>query len=114
MPSLFEPCGLSQMIAMRYGTVPVVREVGGLCDTVTDADSEGGGNGFTFLTYDTAGMLWSLRRAIERFSNVKAWDKIRLRGMKENFSWDRSAQLYKDLYQNILYSNAPQPDKRER
>jgi starch synthase len=102
MPSLFEPCGLSQMIAMRYGTVPVVREVGGLCDTVTDVDSEGGGNGFTFLTYDTQGMLWSLHRAIERFANVKAWNKIRMRGMGEDFSWNKSAQLYKELYRNVL------------
>jgi starch synthase len=102
MPSLFEPCGLSQMIAMRYGTVPVVREVGGLRDTVTDADAEGGGNGFTFLTYDTQGMLWSLRRAIERFSNVKAWGKIRSRGMGEDFSWDKSARLYADLYKSVL------------
>ena len=101
MPSLFEPCGLSQMIAMRYGTVPVVREVGGLRDTVIDADTEGGGNGFTFLTYDTQGMLWSLKRAIERFSNPKAWDKIRSRGMEEDFSWGKSAALYENLYQNI-------------
>jgi starch synthase len=102
MPSLFEPCGLSQMIAMRYGTVPVVREVGGLLDTVTDVDSDGGGNGFTFLTYDTQGMLWSLRRAIERHSNAKAWNKILLRGMEEDFSWDRPAALYKDLYMSVL------------
>jgi len=101
MPSLFEPCGLSQMIAMRYGTVPVVREVGGLRDTVFDADSEGGGNGFTFLTYDTQGMLWSLRRAIERFSNAKAWDKIRSRGMNEDFSWEKSAVLYEKLYNDM-------------
>ncbi|MDR2174393.1 MAG: glycogen synthase [Synergistaceae bacterium] len=102
MPSLFEPCGLSQMIAMRYGTVPVVREVGGLIDTVTDADADGGGNGFTFLTYDTRGMLWSLRRAIERHSNAKAWNKIRLRGMEEDFSWNRPAALYRDLYRSVL------------
>ncbi|MDR2527957.1 MAG: glycogen synthase [Synergistaceae bacterium] len=102
MPSLFEPCGLSQMIAMRYGAVPVVREVGGLRDTVTDADVENGGNGFTFLTYDTQGMLWSLKRAIERFSNVKAWQKIRARGMAEDFSWDKSARLYGELYKKIL------------
>ena len=106
MPSLFEPCGLSQMIAMRYGTVPVVREVGGLHDTVTDADSEGGGNGFTFLTYDTQGMLWSLCRAIERFTNAKAWNKIRTRGMEEDFSWDASAQRYKELYRNVLVRNS--------
>ena len=102
MPSLFEPCGLSQMIAMRYGTVPVVREVGGLRDTVTDVDAEGGGNGFTFLTYDTQGMLWSLRRAIERFSNTKAWNKIQSRCMREDFSWKKSASLYGDLYRSIL------------
>jgi len=101
MPSLFEPCGLSQMIAMRYGSVPVVREVGGLMDTVTDADSEGGGNGFTFLTYDTRGMLWSLRRAIERFSNARAWSKIRSSGMNEDFSWRKSAVLYEKLYNDI-------------
>lgn len=102
MPSLFEPCGLSQMIAMRYGTVPVVREIGGLRDTVTDADAEGGGNGFTFQTYDTQGMIWSLRRAIERFSNAKAWSKIQSRGMREDFSWNKSALLYKNLYESIL------------
>ena len=90
------------MIAMRYGTVPVVREVGGLSDTVVDADAEGGGNGFTFLTYDTQGMLWSLRRAIGRFSNTKAWNNIRRKGMEENFSWEKSALLYKDLYKSIL------------
>jgi len=101
MPSLFEPCGLSQLIAMRYGTVPVVREVGGLSDTVFDAEAEGGGNGFTFLTYDAQGMLWSLRRAIERFSNAKAWSEIRSRGMNEDFSWVKSAALYEKLYKNI-------------
>ena len=101
MPSLFEPCGLSQLIAMRYGTVPVAREVGGLSDTVVDADAEGGGNGFTFLTYDTQGMLWSLRRAIERFSDPKAWSKVRSKGMKEDFSWGKSAVLYEKLYKNI-------------
>lgn len=102
MPSLFEPCGLSQMIAMRYGTVPVVREVGGLRDTVFDVDAEGGGNGFTFLTYDTQGMLWSLRRAIERFSNARAWSKIQSKCMREDFSWNKSASLYRDLYRDIL------------
>ncbi|GHV47814.1 hypothetical protein FACS1894204_11600 [Synergistales bacterium] len=101
IPSLFEPCGLSQMIAMRYGTVPVAREVGGLMDTVIDADCDGGGNGFTFLTYDTQGMLWSLRRAIERFSNAKAWGKIRAAGMTEDFSWNRPAALYRDLYKSL-------------
>lgn len=102
MPSLFEPCGLSQLIAMRYGTVPVVREVGGLIDTVIDADTEGGGNGFSFISYDTQGLLWSLERAVSRFSDSKAWSAIRSKGMKEDFSWQRSAVLYRDLYKDIL------------
>ena len=102
MPSVFEPCGLSQMIAMRYGTVPVVREVGGLKDTVTDADSPGGGDGFTFLTCDTPGMLWALRRAIARRRDAGGWGEVVARAMARDFTWDRSAELYKGLYQEIL------------
>ena len=101
MPSVFEPCGLSQMIAMRYGTVPLVREVGGLRDTVTDADAPGGGNGFTFQTCDAAGMLWALRRAVARFGDAEYWNALRARAMAGDFSWDRSALLYKDLYQTL-------------
>ena len=102
MPSVFEPCGLSQMIAMRYGTVPLVREVGGLKDTVTDVDSPEGGNGFSFQTCDAAGMLWALRRAIARFGDAGEWDAIRVRAMRENFTWGRSALLYKTLYEKNL------------
>ncbi|MBQ9903641.1 MAG: glycogen synthase [Synergistaceae bacterium] len=103
MPSVFEPCGLSQMISMRYGTVPVVREVGGLRDTVFDVDRPEGGNGFTFLTCDAEGMMWALRRAVDRYNNDKnAWKKIMLEGMREDFSWDRSAILYKDMYEDLM------------
>ena len=102
MPSVFEPCGLSQMISMRYGTIPVVREVGGLKDTVTDVDNPGGGDGFTFLTCDTAGMLWALGRAIGRYRDEAAWQKIMERAMKQDFTWDRSAQLYKELYEEMM------------
>lgn len=98
MPSVFEPCGLSQMIAMRYGTIPVVREVGGLRDTVTDADSPEGGDGFTFLTCDAKGMLWALRRAVARFRDQPSWQIIVERAMKRDFTWTRSAELYKALY----------------
>ena len=101
MPSVFEPCGLSQMIAMRYGTVPLVREVGGLRDTVTDADAPGGGNGFTFQTCDAAGMLWALRRAVARFGDAGHWNALRARAMAGDFSWDRSALLYRDLYRTL-------------
>ena len=98
MPSVFEPCGLSQMISMRYGTVPVAREVGGLKDTVFDVDSPGGGNGFTFQTCDVSGMMWALRRAISRYTEGKTWKAIIKRCMQEDFTWDKSALLYKNLY----------------
>ena len=101
MPSVFEPCGLSQMIAMRYGTVPVVREVGGLKDTVTDADCPGGGTGFTFLTCDSEGMLWALRRAVERWRDATAWRAIVARGMNQDFTWSQSAERYKAMYQEM-------------
>lgn len=103
MPSVFEPCGLSQMISMRYGTVPVVREVGGLRDTVFDVDRPEGGNGFTFLTCDVDGMMWALRRAVERYNNNKVqWKEIMLEGMREDFTWDKSAGLYKNLYDELM------------
>ena len=86
---------------MRYGTVPLVREVGGLRDTVTDADAPGDGNGFTFQTCDAAGMLWALRRAVARFGDAEYWNALRARAMAGDFSWDRSALLYKDLYQTL-------------
>ena len=102
MPSVFEPCGLSQMISMRYGTVPVAREVGGLRDTVFDVDRPEGGNGFTFQTCDTEGMLWALRRAVERYQNKDAWREIMLEGMREDFTWDKSAVLYRELYEDLM------------
>ena len=103
MPSVFEPCGLSQMISMRYGTVPVVREVGGLRDTVFDVDRPEGGNGFTFQTCDVDGMMWALRRAIDRYYNNKdAWKNIMLEGMREDFTWDKSAGLYRAMYEDLM------------
>jgi len=103
MPSVFEPCGLSQMISMRYGTVPVVREVGGLKDTVFDVDRPEGGNGFTFLTCDVDGMMWALRRAIDRYNGDKeAWKRIMLEGMREDFTWDKSAGLYREMYEDLM------------
>ncbi|MBQ7561184.1 MAG: glycogen synthase [Synergistaceae bacterium] len=102
MPSVFEPCGLSQMISMRYGTVPVVREVGGLRDTVFDVDRPEGGNGFTFLTCDVDGMMWALRRAVERYQNKDEWKKIMLEGMREDFTWDKSAGLYRAMYEDLM------------
>ena len=105
MPSVSEPCGLSQMIAMRYGTVPVVRETGGLKDTVTPYNKfEGTGRGFTFSDINADDMVWVLREAVDLyFNNKKAW-----RGLQKE-EHDRRLQLepappsqYLDIYQRIL------------
>lgn len=95
MPSLFEPCGLGQMIAMRYGNVPVVRLTGGLADTVQD-----GITGFTFYDYSVDAFWDALQRAIYIYNVDKdSWRRIQENGMKTDFSWQRSAQGYQQLYQ---------------
>ncbi len=102
MPSIFEPCGLSQLIAMRYGTVPLVREVGGLHDTVFSYNEfEGSGNGFSFSPPTAHDMLFTLRRAIGFFSNKYVWYELVKNVMSQNFSWKSSAEKYKKLYGGI-------------
>jgi starch synthase len=98
MPSRFEPCGLNQMYSLRYGTVPVVRAVGGLEDTVEDYDGWNRGTGFKFVDYHPHAMVVAVRRAIEAFRDRRAWRGIMLRGMAQDFSWDRSARSYETLY----------------
>jgi starch synthase len=103
MPSRFEPCGLNQMVAMRYGTVPVVHAVGGLADTVHDYTPETGeGNGFSFATYDTMALFAALVRALETYRHKSVWRQLVRRCMAADFSWDRSARKYVDLYQRGL------------
>ncbi len=104
MPSISEPCGLSQMIAMRFGTVPVVRETGGLKDTVIPYNKfTGEGRGFTFADINAGDMLWVLREAVELYStNKKAWRGLQKAGMTADFSWTHSARQYLDIYQRIL------------
>lgn len=104
MPSKSEPCGLAQMIAMRYGTVPLVRETGGLKDTVFPyIDYSGDGNGFTFAHYNAHDMLNVIRQACGLYRNDKeAWKKLMHRGMTADFSWDASAQQYIDVYETAL------------
>ena len=104
MPSISEPCGLSQMIAMRFGTIPVVRETGGLKDTVTPYNKfEGTGRGFTFANISAGDMTWVLREAVDLYyNNKKAWRGLQKESMTADFSWDRSAQQYLDIYQRIL------------
>jgi len=104
MPSLFEPCGLSQMISMRYGTVPIVRETGGLRDTVLSYNEETReGNGFTFQNYNAHDMLSVIRRALDYYHNKKEIvTKLRKRGMQGDYSWAHSAKEYEALYQKAL------------
>ncbi|HWD38333.1 MAG TPA: glycogen synthase [Fimbriimonas sp.] len=94
MPSRFEPCGLGQMIAMRYGTIPVVRATGGLKDTVTDGET-----GFVFHQANVLDLLQALQRSVDAFQDKAAWKKMVLAAMGQDFSWDRSAKEYAALYQ---------------
>jgi starch synthase len=103
MPSLFEPCGLSQLMSLRYGTVPIVRETGGLRDTVEPYNEyENKGTGFSFSNYNAHEMLSTIRYAKHVFYNRKReWNKIIDRGMIADFSWNNSARKYEDLYNRI-------------
>ena len=104
MPSLFEPCGLSQLMALRYGTVPIVRETGGLKDTVEPYNEyESKGTGFSFANYNAHEMLGSIQYAKYVYYNKKReWNKIIDRGMAKDFSWNTSAQKYQELYDWLI------------
>ena len=103
MPSLSEPCGLSQMIAMRYGTVPVVRETGGLKDSVQPYNKyENTGTGFSFANIERQEMLHVLGEAVALWHGDKrAWRGLQKRGMTADFSWNRSAADYEAIYENL-------------
>lgn len=99
MPSRFEPCGLGQMIAMRYGTIPVVRRTGGLADTVQDYDPLAqAGTGFVFAAYDPLACFAAIVRALETYRNPAAWDVLRASAMGRDFSWAASGRQYAALY----------------
>ena len=102
MPSKTEPCGLSQMIAARYGTIPVVRETGGLYDSikpyVEHDDGAFDGNGFTFAAYNAHDMMYTIRLALSLYRDPEKWGKLVVRAMRSDFSWDRSAKDYSALY----------------
>ncbi len=103
MPSMFEPCGLSQMIAMAYGTIPIVRETGGLRDSVQPFNEfTGEGNGFSFGAYSAYEMLQVIRLALRFFSEKETWVPLMKRAMKTDFSWKNSAQQYSKMYQQLL------------
>ncbi len=100
MPSQSEPCGLAQMLAMRYGTIPIVRETGGLRDSVTD-DGNGDGNGFTFKTYNAHDMLDACARAKASYDDSKRWKALVKRAMTCDYSWGTSADAYIALYEEL-------------
>jgi starch synthase len=101
IPSRYEPCGLTQMIAMRYGAVPIARRTGGLADTVTDA-GDPGGTGFLFDGYDPASLADALDRARRVYAHREKWTELQRRGMERDFGWDRSAAQYESLYREAV------------
>ena len=101
MPSQSEPCGLAQMIAMRYGTAPIVRETGGLRDSVRDNGGENG-NGFTFKTYNANDMLDAVKRAWNDYNDKERWNELMVRMMECDHSWAASADLYIETYKKVL------------
>lgn len=105
MPSRFEPCGLGQMISMRYGTVPLVRRTGGLADTVLGYDvTPSEATGFVFQEYTAEALLKAVDAALEVYRQRRAWRKLRRRIAEQDFSWDRSAREYAVLYRRLLES----------
>ena len=104
MPSSFEPCGLSQMIAMRYGAVPIVRQTGGLNDTVRSCQvGQPDGNGYVFAAYDAGAMLDTIGQAVGLYhGDAEGFRMVRRRGMEGDFSWDRSAGAYRNIYGKLL------------
>ncbi|MDQ5983528.1 MAG: Glycogen synthase [Eubacteriales bacterium SKADARSKE-1] len=101
MPSKFEPCGISQMIALKYGSIPIVRETGGLFDTIKDSGDQKG-NGFTFKTYDSLDMMNAIKRAVAGYWQHKGWEILVKRAMMCDNSWKNSANKYIDIYKNLV------------
>ncbi|PWB76470.1 glycogen synthase GlgA [candidate division GN15 bacterium] len=102
MPSRWEPCGLNQMYSLKYGTVPIVREVGGLADTIVPYGADGDkGNGFVFKEYTAEAMLDAVKDAVKLFAGRRTWTKLMKAGMKADFSWDASARQYVDLFRRL-------------
>lgn len=105
MPSLYEPCGLNQMFSLKYGTIPVVRAVGGLKDTVQDYDAASQtGTGFVVPTHDAPALLQAIDRGLAAFADKEIWNGLRRRAMAMDFSWERSARVYSSMYKELTTS----------
>jgi len=105
VPSRFEPCGLTQLYGLKYGTLPLVRRVGGLADTVVDASLEnlddGHATGFVFEQFDSAGIDAAVRRAFALYKRHSEWEDVQAYAMQQQFGWDAAAATYLALYQHI-------------
>jgi starch synthase len=103
MPSRYEPCGLNQIYSLKYGTIPIVRATGGLEDTIVHYDpASGRGNGFKFVHYDAGEFLQQIETAIRTFHQPEQWKRLLRNAMTADFSWQRSAESYIDLYRRAL------------
>jgi starch synthase len=102
MPSRYEPCGLNQMYSLRYGTIPIVYATGGLHDSIVDVlRHPDEGTGFKFYEYTSKKFLKAIESALKMFKETEKWREIQRRGMVQDFSWDRSARAYLDIYQEV-------------
>ena len=102
VPSMFEPCGLTQMIAMRYGALPVVRTTGGLADTVIDCDADAkNGNGFVFYGVDDQSLDECIQRAIKTFQDRKTFYELQERVARVDYGWEASGNVYAQLYESL-------------
>ncbi|MDH5649007.1 MAG: glycogen synthase GlgA [Gammaproteobacteria bacterium] len=114
MPSRFEPCGLNQLYSLRYGTLPIVRAVGGLADTITDAEDEtiksGIANGIVFRDAGPMSLLQAVKRALDLYRKPKIWKKVIITGMRQSYSWETSAKQYGALYDKLLRSEKSSND----
>ncbi|RAK08452.1 starch synthase [Halanaerobium saccharolyticum] len=114
MPSRFEPCGLSQLISFRYGTIPIVRETGGLNDTVVPYNEETGeGTGFSFSDYNAHDMLHTIERAVSFYDQKGVWNKLVNRVMNLDYSWHHSAKEYSELYQQLTAEEDEQQEVQQ-
>ncbi|MEW6522816.1 MAG: glycogen synthase GlgA [Bacillota bacterium] len=110
MPSRFEPCGLGQLISLRYGTIPIVRETGGLADTIANYEpGTGAGNGFSFRPYTADALMEAIHEALKAYRVPATWRRLVLRAMEADFSWNRSAAEYMDLYDKALGKHVEVP-----
>lgn len=103
MPSRYEPCGISQLISLRYGSIPIVHRTGGLADTITDFDPRSGvGTGFLFYNFTGPDLLMAMTRAIETYKYPRVWEHLTWQAMRQSFSWELPARQYVDLYRRAL------------